>query len=77
MEPTPLAGNSRKLALPDQLIAFQLIDSIIAGLHSCGDKVGRQPDPLLRQASGRGTLVTESNAARLSSGSISRHTRIG
>jgi hypothetical protein len=41
MEPTSLAGHSRKLNLQDQLIAFQLIYFAIAALHQRGDKVGR------------------------------------
>lgn len=55
MKPTPLAGNSGKLNLQDQLIAFQLIDFTIAALHQSGDEIRRATHLFLRWPGGTGT----------------------
>ncbi len=53
MEPTLLAGYSRKLDLEDQLIAVQLIDLAVAALHQCGNKIGGTTHLSLGRAGGR------------------------
>ncbi len=53
MEPTLLAGYSRKLDLEDQLIAFRLVDLAVTALQQCSNKIGGATHLFLGRAGGR------------------------